>query len=99
MIATIPYQRIYPLSKPPEKDNLDELIEREKRALAKEYFDDVWANASADGIDVEILSETFIEGALRELVASNGNAEASKLIAHFKNLDDMGFLPTNRTLQ
>jgi len=82
-----------------DRDKLDALIEREKRAYAREYFCEVWENALEEGIDPEILAEAMIEGALSELAVKNGASEASRLIDQLKELDKLGLFPANRTLQ
>lgn len=80
-------------------DNLDDLIEQEKRALAKEYFSDIWADIQAENLGTELIVEVFIQEAIERLANEKGMDEASKLITHFKNLDELGVLPIQRTLQ
>lgn len=80
-------------------DNIDELIEKEKRALALECFREVWSELSEEGIDSAVIAEVFVESALKQLVLERGNQRASELLAHFRELDEMGFLPSTRTLQ
>lgn len=80
-------------------DNIDELIEKEKRALALECFREVWSELSEEGIDSAVIAEVFVESALKQLVLEKGNQRASELLAHFRELDEMGFLPSTRTLQ
>lgn len=80
-------------------DDIDTLIENEKRALAEECFREVWNELTDEGIDANIIAEVFVEAALKRLVDERGNDQASKLISHFKELDEMGFLPSNRTIQ
>jgi len=79
--------------------DLDKLIEDEKRALVRECFSDVWEELSEEGVEIGMVAEVFIESALKKLVSERGNKEASKLIAHFKQMDEMGFLPERHTLQ
>ena len=81
-----------------ENDDLKSLIEREKRNLADEYFNEIWEAAQEDGIDGNIMAEAFIEGALSKLSEEN-SVEVSRLIAHFKELDEMGLLRGTRTIQ
>ena len=79
--------------------DIDTLIENEKRALVEECFREVWAELTEEAIDPALIAETFIESALKRLVVERGNEQASKLLAHFRELDEMGFLPSTRTLQ
>lgn len=80
-------------------DNLDDLIDQEKRALAKEYFSDIWADIQAENLGTHLIVEVFIQEAIERLANEKGMEEASKLITHFKNLDELGILPLQRTLQ
>ncbi len=80
-------------------DNLDDLIDQEKRALAKEYFSDIWSDIQAENLGTELIVEVFIQEAIERLANEKGMEEASKLITHFKNLDELGILPLQRTLQ
>ena len=80
-------------------DNLDDLIDQEKRALAKEYFSDIWSDIQAENLGTELIVEVFIQEAIERLANEKGMEEASRLITHFKNLDELGILPLQRTLQ
>ncbi len=84
---------------PKDKDKLDVLIEKEKRAYAREYFREIWESAVDEGIDEEILAEALVEGALDELFIRFGAGEASKLIAQLKQMDELGLFPAGKTLQ
>jgi hypothetical protein len=79
--------------------NLDDLIEKEKRSLAGEYFEEAWMEMREDGLSARLIAEVYIDLALKKLVVENGDAEASKLLAHFRKLDEMGFIPASHTLQ
>lgn len=80
-------------------DNLDDLIDQEKRALAKEYFSDIWTDIQPENLGTQLIVEVFIQEAIERLANEKGMDEASKLITHFKNLDELGILPVQRTLQ
>lgn len=80
-------------------DNLDDLIDQEKRALAKEYFSDIWSDIQAENLGTDIVVEVFIQEAIERLANEKGLEQASKLITHFKNMDELGILPLQRTLQ
>lgn len=80
-------------------DNLDDLIDQEKRALAKEYFSDIWTDIQAENLGTQLIVEVFIQECIERLASEKGMEEASKLITHFKNLDELGILPLQRTLQ
>ncbi|MEM7215861.1 MAG: hypothetical protein AAF423_09980 [Pseudomonadota bacterium] len=80
-------------------EDLDTLIEREKRALAEECCQEVWTELLDEGIDPSLIAEIFMESALKCLVRERGNDQATRLIAHFREMDERGLLPTIRTLQ
>ena len=80
-------------------ENIDELIEKEKRSLAGEYFEEAWQGMQQDGLSADIVAEVYIDLALKKLISEKGGSEASKLIAHFKQMDDMGFIPATGTIQ
>lgn len=80
-------------------DNLDDLIDQEKRALAKEYFSDIWAEIQVENLDTELIVEVFMQEAIERLANERGSEEVSRLIAHFKDMDELGILPVQRTLQ
>lgn len=80
-------------------DNLDELIDQEKRALAKEYFSDIWSDIQAENLGTDLVVEVFVQEAIERLANEKGLEQASKLITHFKNMDELGILPLQRTLQ
>lgn len=80
-------------------ENLEELIEQEKRSLAKEYFTDAWSEVQIENLGTELVAEVFIKETIDRLATERGNEEASKLIAHIKELDEMGILSSGHTLQ
>ena len=80
-------------------EDIDILINNEKRALVEECFLEVWTELTEEGIDPAVIAEIFVEAALKRLVREKGNEHASRLLAHFRELDEMGFLPPTRTLQ
>ncbi len=80
-------------------ENLDDLIEKEKKALAREYFCDIWADIQAEDLGTDLIVEVFVQEAIERLVTERGSEEASRLITHFKNLDELGILSLPRTLQ
>jgi hypothetical protein len=79
--------------------NLDDLIEKEKKALAREYFSEIWADIKIENLETELIAEVFVQEALERLADENGLEKASKLITYFKDMDELGVLPVQRTLQ
>ncbi|MEM7067804.1 MAG: hypothetical protein AAF478_02890 [Pseudomonadota bacterium] len=80
-------------------EDLDLLIENEKRSLIEEYFTDAWNELSEEGIDPKLVAEVFTEFTLRNLAKERDGASVSALLSHLNELDQMGFLPAGRTLQ
>lgn len=80
-------------------ENIEDLIDQEKKALAKEYFSDIWSDIQAENLGTELIVEVFIQEAIERLANEKGLEQASKLISHFKNMDELGTLPVQRTLQ
>jgi len=87
------------VSKTNTTENLDDLIEKEKKALAKEYFKDIWSDIQVEDLGTDLVVEVFVHEALERLASEKGVEQVTRLIAHFKNLDEMGILPAERTLQ
>lgn len=83
----------------PESNNIEELIQNEMRALAGEYFEDVWNEVLAEDLDIQLVAEVFIERVLKKIAKERGEDCASKLVSHFHKMDEMGFLPEARVLQ
>jgi hypothetical protein len=80
-------------------ENLDQLIEREKRLVAEEYFQEMWDAAIADGIDMEIIARTIILGTLTELSRRGSDEAAIGLLGEMDDLVVSGdFLPA-KTIQ
>lgn len=79
--------------------SLEDLIENEKRALVRECFSEVWEELRLEDIEPKAIAEIFIDAALKRLIDERGDKEATRLIAHFKELNDVGFLTQTHSLQ
>ena len=79
--------------------SLKRLIENEKRELVRERFHETWEELGLEDIEPDMIAEIFIDAALKRLISERGGKEASKLIAHFKELDEIGFLSERHTIQ
>ena len=80
-------------------ENLDRLIEKEKRTLTETYCLEVWEELADEGIDPVFIAEIAIQSSLQQLIESRGSAEASRLLDHFRELDAMGLISLRQTLQ
>ncbi|MEL7429267.1 MAG: hypothetical protein AAFN43_04625 [Pseudomonadota bacterium] len=79
--------------------DINHFIEKEMRALAGEYFDELWEEIEEANLDVGVIAEVLIERILAKVAAQKGEAVASELVAHIKQLDQMGTLTGPRVLQ
>lgn len=79
--------------------NLDALIEKEKKALAREYFMDLWDEIELENLETELIVEVFVQESLEKLAKEKGMEKASRLISYFKDMDELGILPSRHTLQ
>ena len=58
------------------KNDLDAMIDHEKRLVALEYQDEAWAGGISDGIDREIMAEAAAETAMRAMIEAVGEEAA-----------------------
>ena len=82
-----------------ENDKLEQLIAQEKRAYAREAFQEFWDGATNEGIEADILAEIAVETALNELSHAQGRVKVSRLITQFKKMDELGLFPASKTMQ
>ena len=87
------------MKNPNSPDNLKLVIEKEMRALAGEYLDDVWEEMEEAKLDLDIVAEVFIGRVLAKVASSRGEETASRIVEHFSRLDEMGTLGGQPTLQ
>lgn len=79
-------------------NDLERMIEHEKRRTALEYQHETFADALSDGIEVEIMAEAAIATALGELLATVGEDDTlARLDALRERVIAGAFQP--RTLQ
>ncbi len=87
------------MSKNKAQQDLHAFIDKEMRALAGEYFEELWEEIEESNLDLDVIGEVLIERILGKIVASKGEESASKLVMHFSKLDEMGVLAGQRVLQ
>ena len=80
-------------------DELDALIEEEKKRVAQEYFQDAWSSAVQEGIEPAILAESAIFAIMRQLGETEGDAAVSELIDALPDLQECGQFLTDKKLQ
>ncbi|MEO0329483.1 MAG: hypothetical protein AAF217_12900 [Pseudomonadota bacterium] len=81
------------------RDKLTVLIEREKRAYTQETFNEVWDDLRKEDIEPAFIAEIFIHDTLRRLAEEHGNDKVSKMLSHFNELNEMGVIVSERTIQ
>lgn len=80
-------------------DNLDAMIQEEKKRVAMEFFGEAWSSALNEGIEASILAESALFTALTRLTEADGEHLVSLLIDDLpKRMESGHFLP-NRSLQ
>lgn len=81
------------------QEELEELILHEKKAVTRELINQAWDEAALEEIETSIIAETCINIALEKLASTGNSADITRLLKHFKSLDELGFMPSNTTLQ
>jgi len=87
------------VTKTSAQNDLHAFIEKEMRALAGEYFEELWDEIEESNLDLDVIGEVLIERILGKIAASKGEEAASKLVTHFSEMDQMGVLAGQRVLQ
>jgi hypothetical protein len=79
--------------------DLDKLVAEEKKLVAIEYQNEVWADGTLEGIETEIMAEAAFATALVELIRDNGEVSALALLESLRDRISAGEFSTNRILQ
>ncbi len=82
-----------------EITRIDELIIEEKRNMAREQFSELWDNAVEEGIEIEIIADELILGALLELAKNRGDQAVQAFVASINKREKAGEFIPNRVLQ
>jgi len=82
-----------------ELSKIDAMIIEEQRNIAREHFNEMWDSAVAEGIDIDIIAEELITGALLELAGKNGSEATQRLITALGEREASGAFYPNRILQ
>ncbi|MDY8110474.1 hypothetical protein U0C82_15130 [Fulvimarina sp. 2208YS6-2-32] len=81
------------------KNELDEIIQAEKKQVALEYHNEAWADGISEGIESEILAETALATAMTELVRLYGEDHAIDMIDGLRRRVEFGEFRANQTIQ
>ena len=87
------------VTKSKAQTDLQTFIDKEMRALAGEYFEELWEEIEETNLDLDVIGEVMIGRILGKIASSKGEESASKLVAHFSQLNEMGVLAGERVLQ
>src|SRR4029079_12463595 len=79
--------------------DLDRLVAEEKKLVAIEYQNEVWADGTLEGIEPGIMAEAAFATALIELIRDNGEASALALLEVLRERISAGEFSTYRVLQ
>ena len=61
-------------------NEMDEIIEREKRIAALEFHSEAWADGAMEGIESDILADAAIATALEEMIRAHGEDATLALV-------------------
>lgn len=87
------------VTKTSAQKDLQAFIEKEMRALAGEYFEELWEEIEESNLDLDVIGEVLIERILGKIATAKGEKAASRIVTHFANMDEMGVLAGQRVLQ
>lgn len=80
-------------------NDMDEIIEREKRMVALEVHSEAWADGAMEGIDLNILADAAIATALEETIRELGEDAALQLVESLRERILAGEFSPTRTIQ
>jgi hypothetical protein len=80
-------------------NEMDEIIEREKRIAALEFHSEAWADGAMEGIEPSILADAAIATALEETIREQGEDAALTLVESLRDRILCGEFTPNRTVQ
>ena len=80
-------------------NEMDEIVEREKRMAALEVHSEAWADGAMEGIDADILADAAIATALEETIRELGEDAAIQLVETLRDRILAGEFSPSRTLQ
>lgn len=80
-------------------DQLDRLINEEKRRVALEFFQDAWNSAVEEGIEPSILAESALLTAFTQLHTSDGEEPVRALLQTLPDRLESGHFDAQRVIQ
>ena len=81
------------------RNEIDDMIVREKMQAALEYQTEAWADGRADGIEPEIIADAAIAFAMRETIRLHGESGAEAMIESLRERMLAGEFSPDRTVQ
>lgn len=81
------------------EDDLQMLIEEEKRALARAYAIEGWESGIEEGIDPDMLARNMVRAILEAAEAETGGMTAGRIIAEMQEAEHAGDFLRHRTVQ
>lgn len=81
------------------RNEIDDMIVREKMQVALEYQTEAWADGRADGIEPEIIADAAIAFAMRETIRLHGESGAEAMIESLRERMLAGEFSPDRTIQ
>lgn len=81
------------------RNEIDDMIIREKMQVALEHQNEAWADGMADGIEPEIIADAAIAFAMRETIRQNGEKGAEELLESLRTRLLAGEFSPQRIIQ
>ena len=81
------------------RNEIDDMIVREKMQVALEYQTEAWADGRADGIEPEIIADAAIAFAMRETIRLHGESGAEAMIESLRERMLAGEFSPDRIIQ
>lgn len=81
------------------RNEIDDIIIREKMQVALEHQNEAWADGMADGIEPEIIADAAIAFAMRETIRQNGEKGAEELLESLRTRLLAGEFSPQRIIQ
>lgn len=80
-------------------DQLDVLIEEEKKRVAEQFFTEAWDRSIEEGIEPYLLAETALHSALLFLSEAAGEEQVKGLVEELAHRHECGHFHHDRVLQ
>jgi hypothetical protein len=81
------------------RNEIDDMIIREKTQAALEHQNEAWADGMADGIEPEIIADAAVAFAMRETIRLHGESGAEEMLESLRQRMLAGEFSPQRIIQ